>query len=112
MKEKMPIDELKEKGVNDLSILFYEILPQIYVRGISYIKFIAPISILTIAYLEFFGMGDPKTIGWGMMLYYVQHANALGSWWWILPPGILLTLLIFGLALIGQAFEGVANKRL
>ena len=52
-----------------------------------------PSAILTEASLSFLGLGDPRVPTWGRML---QNARQFGAftkmaWWWMLPPGIVLT---------------------
>jgi peptide/nickel transport system permease protein len=49
---------------------------------------------------------------WGMMLNYVQHSNALTNWWWLLPPGICITLVCMAFFLLGRAFDEIVNPRL
>ena len=49
------------------------------------------------------------------ILYYAQAKNAFltDAWiWWILPPGIMIILLVFGLMMIAYGMEGRANQRL
>jgi peptide/nickel transport system permease protein len=47
------------------------------------------------------------------MLYWAQSfAFYNGDWWWILAPGVSITLVATGFALIGFSIEEVMNPRL
>lgn len=72
-------------------------------------------AILIEASLAFLGLGDPTQKSWGTILYYAQARSAFltGAWvWWVIPPGLIITLTVFSFALIGLSFDQVANPRL
>jgi peptide/nickel transport system permease protein len=46
------------------------------------------------------------------MLQDVTQSQALKAWWWLIPPGIAITLVSLGFFLIGRAFDEVVNPRL
>jgi len=72
-------------------------------------------AILLEASLSFLGLGDPTQKSWGIILYYAQARSAFltDAWiWWIVPPGVLITLLVISFAYIGNALEQIANPRL
>ncbi|MFQ6106242.1 MAG: PQQ-binding-like beta-propeller repeat protein [Thermoplasmata archaeon] len=87
-----------------------DVLPRMLVRGASYSKIVIPAFLFLFFALEFIGLGDIRTPGWGQMLMLVQQSNVLASWWWLLFPGICIFLLGFGFALLGQSLEELANK--
>ena len=70
------------------------------------------------ASLSFLGLGDPSQKSWGMMLHYAQTAGGwwanagYPAWWWIIPPGLCIALVVLSFMLIGQALEEVFNPRL
>lgn len=72
-------------------------------------------AILVEASLSFLGLGDPLQNSWGSILF---HANAraaflTGSWvYWILPPGLLISLTVLSLALIGFGYDGALAPRI
>jgi len=75
----------------------------------------ANIAVLLEASLSFLGLGDPGRTSWGTMLYFANVRNAFltDAWkWWILPPGLALTVVILGLAFLGYAIEEWADPRL
>ena len=72
-------------------------------------------AILSESSLSFLGLGSAVNKSWGTILYYAQAKNAFltDAWiWWILPPGIMIILLVFGLMMIAYGLEGTTNQRL
>lgn len=80
------------------------------VRPLVLIQFVlvASVSILAEAGLSFLGLGDPAVKSWGTMLYFARASGAfLGeAWqWWVLPTGLMISLSVLSLALIGYGIE-------
>ncbi|HEX6684704.1 MAG TPA: ABC transporter permease [Candidatus Limnocylindrales bacterium] len=71
-------------------------------------------AILAEATLSFLGLGDPTRISWGTMLSraYASGAVTAGSWWYLLPPGLAILLVVLSFTLCGRALEAVLNPRL
>ncbi|MGH8794154.1 MAG: ABC transporter permease [Stackebrandtia sp.] len=71
-------------------------------------------AILTEATLSFLGLGDPSRVSWGVMLNRAFEAGAIssGAWWYLLPPGAAILLVVLGFTLCGRALEAVFNPRL
>lgn len=72
-------------------------------------------AILTEASLAFLGLGDPIQKSWGTILFYAQARGAFlnGSWpWWVVPPGLLISLTVLGFVLLGRSLEEVLIPRL
>lgn len=95
-------------GCTRLRILLMHIWPG--VRSIAVVQWllVASASILAEASLSFLGLGDPSTKSWGAMLYFARVSGAfLGdAWrWWVLPAGVMITLAVLSLVLIGYGVE-------
>jgi peptide/nickel transport system permease protein len=76
---------------------------------------VANAAIISEAALAFLGLGDPNQASWGVMLSNASSNNALltGAWkWWMVPPGLALTLVVLGFAFTGYASEEWADPRL
>lgn len=71
-------------------------------------------AILTETTLSFLGLGDPTRVSWGSMLEGAFEVGAMttGSWWYIVPPGVCVVLVVLAFTLVGQALEAVLNPRL
>jgi peptide/nickel transport system permease protein len=64
--------------------------------------------------LSFLGLGDPTALSWGTMLEhgFAAGAPSAGAWWYVVPPGLCITVLVFAIGLIGYALEQQINPRL
>jgi len=66
--------------------------------------------------LAFLGLGDPTAKSWGLMMRYALNLPGLlltDRWlWWLLPPGLCITLLILALTFVGMGLEGLFQPRL
>ena len=91
--------------------VFRELMPLITYRVIDRYKR----AIIAESTLSFLGLAASTTKSWGAMLYYAQAKSAFltSAWiWWVIPPGIMISLLSFGFMLIGYSIEGKMDPRL
>ncbi|MCP3818177.1 ABC transporter permease [Streptomyces sp. A3M-1-3] len=72
------------------------------------------IAILSETTLSFLGLGDPTQVSWGSILDHANESGAMsrGEWWFVLPPGICVILVVLSFTLIGRTLETVLNPRL
>jgi peptide/nickel transport system permease protein len=70
--------------------------------------------ILSEATLSFLGLGDPDNASWGKMLddAFESGAVTLEAWWYIIPPGIGIMLVVLAFTLCGTALEEILDPRL
>ena len=65
--------------------------------------------------LAFLGLGDPSSISWGLMMnraLSVQGIYFSPMWtWWVLPPGLAITVTLLGFTFPGVALEPTFNPR-
>ncbi|KFK49876.1 ABC transporter permease subunit, partial [Vibrio vulnificus] len=101
LREKEFVKAAEGLGESSWRIIFVEILPNLI--PIVGARFIGPgMNAITIEKIIFFlGLGDPKTISWGIILYHVQTSSSMlhGAWGELLAPCIALTLPLTGPAL-------------
>jgi peptide/nickel transport system permease protein len=71
-------------------------------------------AILSETTLQFLGLGNPTDVSWGTMLNQAvtQGAVTRGAWWYLLPPGVAILIVVLGFTLTGRAIEDVLNPRL
>ncbi len=71
-------------------------------------------AIIAEATLSFLGLGDTSKQSWGTMLKLALDSGAAtgGFWWFILPPGIAIVIVVLAFTLVGRAFEAVVNPSL
>lgn len=99
-------------GARQTRILVRHVLHRLVPLLLSQFVRAAAVAVLVQSGVAFLGLGDPERVSWGTTLFFANNGSAVltDAWlWWIVPPGVALTLLIVGLAFIGLAFEEVAD---
>ncbi|QIZ33750.1 ABC transporter permease [Saccharopolyspora sp. ASAGF58] len=71
-------------------------------------------AIIAESTLSFLGLGDPSRVSWGSMLKSAMDTGAVtgGAWWYLLPPGLGIVVVVLSFTLCGRALETVFNPRL
>jgi peptide/nickel transport system permease protein len=113
LKKRPFVDAARTSGMSDGQILFRVIAPKVGPIGMAYFVLNVSLAIVIVTALEFLGVGNPNIVSWGSVLYFAQQYGLyLGDWWWVLAPGLSITLVAIGFALIGFSFEEIMNPRL
>jgi peptide/nickel transport system permease protein len=114
LRERPFIKAAKLAGASDRYIIIRHLAPNVLPMTFLYGSFAIAFAILTQAGVAFLGLGDPNMVSWGTMLQSARSYSALssGAWWWFVPPGICIGLLVISGYLIGQGFEEVTNPEL
>ena len=108
------IEAARVAGSGDLRILFVHIAPNIMPLAILYGSIAVGWAILTEASVSFLGFGDPNSISWGYMLQdaYASQALSRGAYYWFVPPGIAIILVVAAGFFIGRGYEEVLFPKL
>lgn len=91
------------------------ILPEMAPLIVPQFVRIAHTAIIVETSLSFLGLGDPLQTSWGTILL---HANAraaflTGAWtYWIMPPGLAISLTVLSLAFIGFGYDASLAPRI
>jgi peptide/nickel transport system permease protein len=97
-------------------VLRRHILPQIGPLLVSGLVTAAGRAVAMEAGLAFLGLGDPTAKSWGLMMRFALNLPGLlltDRWlWWLLPPGLCVTLLILALTFTGMGLEEHLHPRL
>ena len=104
----------KTVGLSSAGILWRLILPGVMALVIANAVLVIAGSILAEATLSFLGLGDPTRTSWGQLLHnaFVSGAVGNGNWWYFLPPGVGIVVVVLAFSLIGQSLERILNPRL
>ncbi len=114
LREQPYVHMARLAGLNDIRIIFEEIMPNILPLAAASFVGATSGAILAGIGLEVLGMGPQRTPTLGMTIYWAQLYSALirGLWWWWLPPIIVLIILFVGLFLVSAAMDEFVNPRL
>ena len=101
-------------GSSSKHIMLRHLLPNVLPLAYATVALYIPGAVITEAALSFLALGDPNTPSWGRIFY---SANAFGAfehlaWWWIIPPGVAITLLSLSFVFIGSTLDEILNPRI
>ena len=102
------IEAARALGAHPLQIMAGHLWSSVKPLALVQIVLVASASILAESSLSFLGLGDPSGKSWGTMLYFARASGAFLSdaWkWWVLPTGLMITLTVLSLGLIGYSLE-------
>jgi peptide/nickel transport system permease protein len=114
LKERDYVDRSRALGASDWHLMSRHILPNVSPLILANTTLTVPIVILSEATLSFLGLGDPSNPSWGKMLQEGFEAGALTlkAWWYVIPPGLGIMLVVLSFTMVGQALEEVLDPRL
>jgi len=111
IKERPFIEAARAVGLSNVKIIFEEILPNAIPAVIPYIFLQTNTAILLEAGLGFLGIADPNVPSFGLMLNTAQQ-YLVRAWWMAFFPGIVLSIIVVGLNLLGDGLIEYLNPRL
>ncbi|MEM1584630.1 MAG: ABC transporter permease [Nitrososphaerota archaeon] len=111
IRERPFIEAAKAIGLSDIKIIFSEILPNAMPSVIPYVILQINAAILIEAGLGFLGIADPNVPSLGLMLNTAQQ-YLMNAWWMAVFPGLMLSIIVIGLNLLGDGLVEYLNPRL
>jgi peptide/nickel transport system permease protein len=114
LRERAFVERARALGASDGYIIRTHVLPNTLPLIFANTVLIVAVAILSEAALAFLGLGDPTRISWGTMLEnaFSSGAPSAGAWWYVIPPGLCITLLVLSVSILGYLFEEHVNPRL
>jgi peptide/nickel transport system permease protein len=113
LKERAFVDRARVIGASSGHIMRRHILPNVMNLIIANTVLVFAGAILTETTLSFVGLGDPFQPSWGQLLEAARGVGALqlGDWWYFVPPGASVVLVVFAFTLLGNALDDILNPR-
>jgi peptide/nickel transport system permease protein len=114
VKERLYVDRARALGASRRQIIQRHILPNVSPLILASATLAVPISILTETTLAFLGLGDPTQASWGKTLEeaFASGAISRGAWWYYLPAGVGIVMVVLAFTLFGRALEEILDPRL
>jgi peptide/nickel transport system permease protein len=114
VKERPYLERARLLGAGRWHQMTRHVLPNVTPMIFANTTLTVAVAILSETTLSFLGLGDPTRVSWGSMLEgaFAVGAMTTGSWWYIVPPGVCVVLVVLAFTLIGQALEEIFNPRL
>jgi peptide/nickel transport system permease protein len=104
----------KFSGEGTMRIIFREIMPNMSSLVAAAFVGAATGAIGAEAGLAVLGLGDSRSVSWGTMLYQANAQGAItqGLWLWVFVPGLVLAILMTGMAFINFGVDLLSNPHL
>jgi peptide/nickel transport system permease protein len=114
IRERPYLERARVLGAGRWKQVTRHVLPNVMPMVFANTTLTVAAAILTETTLSFLGLGDPTRVSWGSMLEDAFSLGAMttGAWWYIVPPGVCVVLVVLAFTLVGQALEDVFNPRL
>jgi peptide/nickel transport system permease protein len=114
LKERSYVERARALGAGNSQIVGRHILPNVFPLIFANTILVVALAIYTEAILSFLGLGDPFSVSWGSILEsaFAEGAISLGAWWYLVPPGLCIVLVVLGFTMCGYAFDEILDPRL
>ena len=114
IKERPYLERARVLGAGRSQLMRKHVLPNVMPMVFANTTLTVAIAILSETTLSFLGLGDPTRVSWGSMLESAFAVGAIttGAWWFIVPPGVCVVLVVLSFTLVGQALEEILNPQL
>ncbi len=114
LKERPYVERARALGASSHQIIGRHLLPHVFPLIFANTILVVAVAILTETTLSFLGLGDPFSISWGSILEsaFAEGAISLGAWWYLVPPGLCIVLVVLGFTMCGYAFDEILDPRL
>jgi peptide/nickel transport system permease protein len=114
IKERAFVERAIAVGAGKGHIIRVHLLPNVFPLVFANAILSVSYAILSEAFLSFFGISDPARMTWGLMLYNAFNFGGFSSnaYWFVLPPGICIILVVLGFMFISSALDDILNPRL
>jgi peptide/nickel transport system permease protein len=107
------VERARALGAGNTQIMLRQVLPNVAPLILVSGTLTIASAVLAETTLTFLGLGNPTEVSWGGMLNegFNEGAVSAGAWWYLLPPGVAIVIVVLGFTLTGRAVEAVLNPR-
>jgi peptide/nickel transport system permease protein len=108
------VDLARLSGKRPVSIIIKEIAPNMASYLFLVVILLFGSSMLVAASYDFLGLGPTSVASLGWTMNRAQNFGALNYhlWWWFIPPGAVLTLMVSALLIANVGLDEVFNPKL
>jgi peptide/nickel transport system permease protein len=114
LKTREFVDVARLSGRGTRQIITTEIAPNMSSYLLMMFILLFGGAILIGASLDFLGLGPSAQVSLGLMMNnaFLSSALILGSWWWFVPPGLGIILIVGGLYVMNVGLDEIFNPKL
>ncbi|MFN2489911.1 MAG: ABC transporter permease [Actinomycetota bacterium] len=114
VKTRPYVERARALGASNWHLITRHVLPNVFPLIFANTILVVAIAILSETTLSFLGLGDPLHVSWGTILDFAFSAGAAstGAWWWLVPPGVAIVLIVLAFTMCGYALDEILNPRI
>jgi peptide/nickel transport system permease protein len=107
LSQRQFVEAARVTGAGDGRIMLVHIAPNVIPLSFLYGSIAVGWAILTQASVSFLGFAQSDLVSWGTMLQdaYASQALDRGQYFWFLPPGICIVLVVLAGFLVSRGYE-------
>lgn len=110
IKQREFITAAKAEGASSFYIVTRHILPNLLPMMAFFFAVGVGGTIIAQAGLAFIGVSDPFVPSWGVMIRNAFDAGHVDTWWWSLPPGLLISAVVYSSIMLGRSIEAAEES--
>lgn len=113
LKEAGHVQAARSMGGSRRYVIYRHLAPSIVGVAAVYFAIVAGWAVVAEATISFLGFGDPEQLSWGRTMNIAFQSGGLtaGAWWWIVPPGLTITALVYALFRLGDWLDRIMSLR-
>lgn len=110
LSEQPFVKAARAAGASDSRIMFIHLAPVLVPLMLIEGTFVMGAAILLEAGISFLGLGATEMMSWGLMLQLTFSSGAIAvAWWWVIPPGLSITILVVSFFYLSRGIEEITN---
>jgi peptide/nickel transport system permease protein len=110
LSERPFVRAARAAGASDRRIMLVHIAPNLLPLIMIETTIVVAYAIALEAGISFLGLGATDITSWGTMLELTFSSGAIRSaWWWVLPPGVSITMLVVSFFYLSRVVENITN---
>lgn len=108
------VERARALGAGNSQIMVRQVLPNVMPLVLVSSTLTVAGAILSETTLTFLGLGNATEVSWGTMLNQAFSTGAItrGAWWYLVPPGVAIVVVVLGFTMTGRAVEHILNPRM
>jgi len=114
IREETFIEASRALGARSRRIIFRHMVPLLIPYAFASMALSVPGAVVYESTVSLLGLGDSSIVTWGQVLHDAFTGGAVlgGLWWWVVPPGLMISLMGMTFSFIGFAMDAILHPKL
>ena len=114
IREETFIEASRALGAGSWRLIFRHMVPLLIPYAFASMALSVPGAVVYESTVSLLGLGDASIVTWGQILHDAFTGGAVlgGLWWWVVPPGLMISLMGMTFSFIGFAMDAILHPKL